>query len=100
MTRFNKKALLIDEADNKVLVTASTRGLRPAEFLFSLYKNDPKTMAEMLYKAMKYMNAEDMMIARGTGQGRDKDKMTIVQTEEGSCLEQVSEGTKGDRNPR
>ena len=35
------------------------------EFLFSLYKNDPKTMAEMLYKATKYMNAEYAMIARG-----------------------------------
>ena len=35
------------------------------EFLFSLYKNDPKTTTEMLYKATKYMNAEDAIIARG-----------------------------------
>ena len=63
VTRFNKVAFLIDEADNKVLVTAFTHGLRSGEFLFSLYKNDPKMMAETLYKATKYMNAEDAMIA-------------------------------------
>ena len=65
VTRFNKKALLIDETNDKVLVIAFTCGLRPGEFLFSLYKNDPKTMVETLYKAMKYMNAEDAMIAQG-----------------------------------
>ena len=32
--------------------------------MFSLYKNDPKTMAEVLYKATKYMNAEDTLLAR------------------------------------
>ena len=58
---------MINETDDKVLITAFTRGLRPGEFLFSLYKNDPKTMAEMLYKAIKYMNAKDATIARGDG---------------------------------
>ena len=33
-------------------------------FLFSLYKNDPKTMLEVLYRATKYMNAEDALLAR------------------------------------
>ena len=54
---------MIDEADNKVLVTAFTNGLQSREFLFSIYKNDPKKMADMLYKATKYMNMEDTMIA-------------------------------------
>ena len=65
VTRFNKEALLIDEYDNKFLVTTFTYGLGPGEFLFSLYKNDPKKMVETLYKATKYMNAEDAMIAQG-----------------------------------
>ena len=80
VTHFNKEALLINEDDNKVLVTTFTRGLWLGDFLFSLYKNDPKTMAETLYKATKYMNAEDTTISRETGQGRDRDKMTFVQT--------------------
>lgn len=64
-TRFNKEALLIDEVDDKVVVTAFTSGLKRREFLFSIYKNNPKTMAKALYKAMKYMNAEDATIAQG-----------------------------------
>lgn len=63
MTHFNKDALLINEANDKVIVTAFTNGLQPGEFLFSIYKIDPKTMADMLYKARKYMNVEDAMIS-------------------------------------
>ena len=63
ITRFNKEALSIDEADDKILVVAFTNGLRKGKFLFSLYKNDPKTMSEVLYRATKYMNAEDTLLA-------------------------------------
>ena len=63
ITHFNKEALSIDEADNKILVVAFTNRLRKDKFLFSLYKNDPKTMSNVLYKATKYMNAEDTLLA-------------------------------------
>ena len=36
---------------------------RRGKFLFSLYKNDPKTMLDVLYKATKYMNAENALLA-------------------------------------
>ena len=42
ITRFNKEALSIDEADDKILVAAFTNGLR----------------------ATKYMNAEDALSAK------------------------------------
>ena len=60
---FNKEALLIGEADDKILVAAFTNGLQKGKFLFSLYKNDPKTMLEVLYRATKSMNAEDVLLA-------------------------------------
>ena len=63
-TRFNKEALSIDEADDKILVVAFTNGLRKGKFLFSLYKNNPKTMSEVLYRAAKYMYVEDALMAR------------------------------------
>ena len=44
ISRFNKEVLSIDETDNKILVAAFTNGLKKGKFLFSLYKNDPKTM--------------------------------------------------------
>ena len=49
---------MIDEADDKILVAAFMNGLRKSKFLFSLYKNDLKTMSEVLY-----MNAEDALSA-------------------------------------
>ena len=64
ITRFNKEALSIDEADDKILVAAFTNGLRKGKFLFSLYKNDPKTMSDVLYRATTYMNEEDALLAR------------------------------------
>ena len=39
-------------------------GLQKGKFLFSLYNNDPKTMSKVLYRATKYMNAEDALLAR------------------------------------
>ena len=63
ITRFNKEALSIDEADDKILVATFTNGLLKGKFLFSLYKNDPKTMSDVLYRATKYMNAEDALLA-------------------------------------
>ena len=63
ITRFNKEAFSIDEADDKILVATFTNGLLKGKFLFSLYKNDPKTMLDVLYRATKYMNAEDALLA-------------------------------------
>ena len=63
ITRFNKEDCSIDEVDDKILVAAFTNGLRKGKFLFSLYKNDPKTMSDVLYKATKYMNIEDALLA-------------------------------------
>ncbi|XP_050290047.1 uncharacterized protein LOC126728226 [Quercus robur] len=63
IARFNKEVLSIDEADDKILVAAFTNELRKGKFLFSLYKNDPKTMLDVLYRATKYVNAEDALLA-------------------------------------
>ena len=49
ITCFNKEALSIDKTDDKIHVAAFTNGLRKGKFLFSLYKNDPKTMSDVFY---------------------------------------------------
>ena len=64
IARFNREALSIDEVDDKILVTAFMNGLRKGKFLFSLYKNNSKTMLDVLYRATKYMNVEDTLLAR------------------------------------
>ena len=55
---------MINEADDKILVTTFINGLQKGKFLFSIYKNDPKTMSDVLYRATKYMNVEDALLAR------------------------------------
>ena len=64
IAHFNKEALSINEADGKILVAAFTNGLQKGKFLFSLYKNDPKNMLDVLCRATKYMNTEDALLAR------------------------------------
>ena len=64
ITFSNKEALLIDKTYDKILVVVFTNGVRKGKFLFSLYKNEPKTMLDVLYRATKYMNAEDVLLAQ------------------------------------
>ena len=61
--RFTRETLEVDEADNKVQLTTFKAGLRSRDLVASLAKNPSKTMAEMLIKAQKYMNAEDAVAA-------------------------------------
>ena len=63
MKRFTRETLEVDEANNKVQLTTFKVGLKSREFMVSLAKNPPKTMAEMPLKAQKYMNAEDALAA-------------------------------------
>ena len=82
ITRFNKEALLIDEVDDKILVAAFTNGLRKGKFLFFLYKNDPMTISEILYRAIKYMNAEDALLAREDKPGK-KERLEDARQDQG-----------------
>ncbi|XP_050249276.1 uncharacterized protein LOC126696619 [Quercus robur] len=63
MKRFTRETLEVDETDDKVQLTTFKAGLRSRDLMASLVKNPPKTMAEMLLKAQKYMNAEDALTA-------------------------------------
>ena len=63
ITHFNKEALSIVETDDKIVMPTFTNGLRKGKYLYSLYKIDPKTMSDVLYRATKYMNAEDALLA-------------------------------------
>ena len=61
MKRFTWETLEVDKTDDKVQLTTFKVGLKSREFVVSLTKNPPKTMAEMLLKAQKYMNVEDVL---------------------------------------
>ena len=72
---FNQETLEVDEADDKVQLTTFKVGLRSRDLMALLAKNPPKTMAKILLKAQKYMNAEDVVVAiRDVKKPRDKER--------------------------
>ena len=69
MKRFTCETLEVD----KVQLMTFKAGLRSRDLMASLTKNPPRTMAEMLLKAQKYMNAEDAVATiRDDEKPRDK----------------------------
>ena len=98
ITRFNKEALSIDEADDKILVAAFTNGLRKGKFLFSLYKNDPNTMSEVLYRATKYMNAEDALLAREE-KPRKRERLEVARQDQGRKKSRTGD-RRDERRPK
>ena len=96
ITRFNKEAFLIDETDNKILVAAFTNGLRKGKFLLSLYKNDLKTMSDVLYRAIKYMNAEDALLAREE-KPRKRERQEETQHDRGRKMARTGDKRKDKR---
>lgn len=64
MTRFNKEALKVDGANERMIVAALMVGLAPSKLLFSLSKNPPTRMAYLMVKAQQHMNTEDTLSAR------------------------------------
>ena len=75
VTCFTQGMLEVDEADDKVQLTTFKAGLKSRDFVASLAKNPPKTMAEALLKAQKYMNAEEALAAiDGAEKSKEKKK--------------------------
>ncbi|XP_065625289.1 uncharacterized protein LOC136065685 [Quercus suber] len=75
VTRFTQGMLEVDESDDKVQLTTFKAGLKSRDFVVSVAKNPPKTMAEVLLKAQKYMNAEDALaVIDGAEKTKDKKK--------------------------
>ena len=53
--------MLVDRADDKVLLTTFISGLQSGDFLFSVYKDPPNTMTEMMYEAQRHMSGEEAL---------------------------------------
>lgn len=65
MKCLNKAVLEIDEADDQVIMMNFQARLKNPDFIFSWGKTPPTSMTNLLFKAQKYMNGEDTLIAKG-----------------------------------
>ena len=72
LTRFNKETLLVDGADDKMVLIAFIFDLQLGDFLFSVYKDPLTFMSEMIYEAQQYMNGEEALQARDTTSGKKR----------------------------
>ena len=80
-------------------------GLKSREFVVSLTKNPPKTMAEMLLKAQKYMNIEDALATiKGVemlgDKGRKEDDRRGRKREHPDCQTSARSKRKDEKTPR
>ena len=98
ITHFNKETLSIDKADDKIRMATFTNGLRKGKFLFSLYKNDLKTISDVLYKATKYMNAEDALLAH-EDKPRKRERLEDTRQERGRKMARTGE-RRNDRRTK
>ena len=64
----------VDVAEDQVILTTFQAGLLLGDFFFSISKSPPKTVAELLRKAQKYMNAEDAVLAKEMKGKRKRDE--------------------------
>ena len=66
--------------------------------MFSLYTNDPKTMSKVLYRDTKYMNAEDIVLAR---EEKPKKKERLEDTRQDQGRKKLRMGDRRDeRRPK
>ena len=54
----------MDEMDNKLLLAAFHNRVNSDLFIHNLYKEEPQTMAELVYSAQNFMNVEDAIIVK------------------------------------
>ena len=99
ISRFNKEALSIDEANDKIIIAAFTNGLRKGKFLFSLYKNDPKTMSKVLYRATKYMNTEDALSAKEEKPKKKRERQDDTRQDQGRKKARTGD-RRDERHPK
>ena len=66
----------MNKAENQVILMTFQARLLPGDFFFSITKSPPKIVAELLHKAQKYMNAEDVVTTKGVTTKRKRDEGT------------------------
>ncbi|KAH7861794.1 hypothetical protein Vadar_030932 [Vaccinium darrowii] len=54
----------VEAMEDQVSIAAYIAGLNPGQLLFNLTKDPPITIAELMMRVQKHMNAEDVLSAR------------------------------------
>ncbi|XP_052203975.1 uncharacterized protein LOC127809253 [Diospyros lotus] len=74
VARFNMEALSIENLDQSIAMVAFQNALRAGPFTQSLAKRPPQTFTEILSRATKYINVEEVMRAKRIEYSDKKEK--------------------------
>ncbi|XP_052198328.1 uncharacterized protein LOC127805619 [Diospyros lotus] len=74
VARFNMEALSIENLDQSIAMVAFQNALRVGPFTQSLAKRPPQTFTEILSRATKYINAEEVMRVKRSEYSDKKEK--------------------------
>ena len=100
ITRFNRKALTVDEVDDKLLLAAFHNGVNSELFIHKLYKKEPQSMVELVHSAQNFMNAEDAIIAKKRRKAKGMEANLVRHFEQGPCPKKGRTEDKKDRDNR
>ncbi|XP_058103370.1 uncharacterized protein LOC131246924 [Magnolia sinica] len=68
---FNAEVVQVDDYSDQIALTAIVAGLKQGKFLFSIGKNSPNTLVDLLNRAKKYSNVEELFSSRKTVRRRN-----------------------------
>ena len=89
--RFNKVVLEIDEVDDQVIMTTFQARLNNHNLVLLLGKTPPTSMIDFVFKAQKYMNGDDVLIAKGLTGKRKKEEPSDSPGKKMDCKDSYSE---------
>ncbi|XP_075645639.1 uncharacterized protein LOC142616732 [Castanea sativa] len=100
ITCFNRKALSVDEMDDKLLLATFHNGVNSDLFIHKLYEQEPQTMAELVHLAQNFMNAEDAIIAKKRKRVERMEADLPRHPEQGPRPKKAREGENKDRDSK
>ena len=98
ITRFNRKALSVDEVDDKLLLATFHNGVNSNLFIHKLYEKEPQSMAELINSAQNFMNAEDAIIAKKRKRSKRIEANPNHHFEQGPCPKKGRTEERKDRD--
>ena len=98
ITRFNRKALTVDEVDDKLLLAAFHNGVNFDFFIHKLYEKEPQSMAELVHSAQNFMNVEDVIIAKKRKRAERTEANSMRHAEQGPHPKKGQVEEKKDRD--
>ena len=90
----------MDEVDDKLLLVAFHNGVNSDLFIHKLYENEPQSMAELVYSAQNFMNAEDTIIAKKRKRAERMEANPVQHLEQGPRPKKGRTEDKKDRDNR